>query len=89
MPPTRIRFKFQGTDVEGVPIGIANTHENWNEVLLDDGTTLRMKTVITDVLRIEEPPMADAEGNPVYVVKSANIVRANSPATLKRTHPDG
>jgi len=47
--------------------------EDWNEYQLSDGTVIRMKTVITDVFLI--PGEIDPEGNPVYNVRSTNVLR--------------
>ena len=45
--------------------------EEWNEYLLDDGTRLRVKLVVTKILRTNQ---IDPEGNPVYVITSQNVV---------------
>ena len=52
-------------------------NETWNEYTLSDGTVLRMKTVITQILKIRDE--TDADGNAIYVVKSGNIVTSRSP----------
>lgn len=50
--------------------------------LLADGTTLTMRTVLTQVVRVKGH--FDPEGNPVYLVKSQNIVNAAAPEGLKK-----
>lgn len=66
-----------GKDHDATPVGFQNAREYWNEYLLDDGTIIRLKLVATEVLRIED--MRDANGAPVYVVKSTNVLVANAP----------
>jgi hypothetical protein len=50
--------------------------------LLDDRSTLKFKTVVTEVYRVEG--QYDAEGNPVYFVKSVNVLSVNAPEELKK-----
>ena len=50
--------------------------EHWNEYLLTDGSVIRLKTVVTDILKVVGK--FDAEGNPVYVVKAANVVAVSA-----------
>jgi hypothetical protein len=66
-----------GKDHDATPVGFQNAREYWNEYLLDDGTIIRLKLIATEVLRIEG--MRDANGGPVYVVKSTNVIVANAP----------
>jgi hypothetical protein len=57
-----------GTTKEGVDVPIQESTERWSELLLDDGTTIRVKQVVGQVLRVDGE--WDEEGNPLYVVKS-------------------
>jgi hypothetical protein len=74
MPTQRIRGP-DGKDHDATSVGFQNAREYWNEYLLDDGTIIRLKLVATEVLRVED--MRDANGAPVYVVKSTNVMTAN------------
>lgn len=67
-------------DAEYIPV--RESHEVWNEYVLDDGTILRAKLVITEVYRFEE--LYDSDGNPVYQVKSSNVVTVRPPDSLKK-----
>ena len=66
-----------GTEHNATPIGFQSAREYWNEYLLDDGTIIRLKLVATEVLRVDG--MKDANGGPVYVVKSTNVITSNPP----------
>lgn len=84
MPPTKrkVRFTPQGPEKEVQLIDIQQSNEHWNQYLLGDGTVLRIKLVATEVLRIEDE--WDQEGNPIYVVKSSNVLSVNPPEELRR-----
>ncbi len=72
-----------GKPYDGIYVPVRESHEVWNEYLLEDGTVLRMKLVVTEVYRIEG--MYDSDGNPVYQVKSSNVVTVRPPDNLKRS----
>ena len=74
-----------GPDGEMKEVTVLNfnpTAEHWTEVFVDDGTVIKLKLVITDVYRVDGE--YDAEGNPVYSVRSQNILRVDSPEKLRR-----
>jgi hypothetical protein len=78
----RIKINYGGEEVDATSIEINQSSEYWNQYLLDDGSIVKMKLVVTKVLRIENK--FDAEGNPVYLVQSTNVMSVGSPANLKR-----
>jgi len=61
----------------GKTVPFEATKEEWNEYLLDDGTRLRVKLVVTKILRTNQ---IDPEGNPVYVITSQNVVGVYRPS---------
>lgn len=67
-------------DAESVDVDEAK--ENWNEYRLADGSTLRLKQVVTEIWRIEGA--YDPEGNPMYAIKSAGVMTVNAPPELKK-----
>ncbi|MFH1328765.1 MAG: hypothetical protein ABIH76_08010 [Candidatus Bathyarchaeota archaeon] len=68
---------------KGVDLDFETIREDWNEYKLADGTTLKVKIVLTGVQRLEQ--QYTPTGDPVYVVASQNVVRAvNVPPELKR-----
>lgn len=55
--------------------------ENWNTYKLSDGTTLKVKLVLRGVKRLKR---YEADGTPIYIINSINVVRAvNVPGDLK------
>ena len=78
----KVKITFAGQPVEAEVIEVGQSTERWNEYLLEDGTVLKAKLVVTNVYRVDG--QFDAEGNPVYVVHSTNVVSANAPGSLRR-----
>lgn len=71
--------------VEAVEVAVDESNEPWTNVKLADGTTLRLKTVILGVLRLEG--QYDPDGNPMYQVKANQVMTANPPDHLKKGAP--
>jgi hypothetical protein len=78
---TRVNLPGVG-EVEATVVGYRSGGENWNEYLADDGTVIRLKVVVTDVYRVDGE--YDAEGNPIYVVRSNNVMSVSPPEELRR-----
>ena len=75
------KVQFQGNEVWGEEIEFEAEREGWNEYLLHDGTRLKMKAVVSDVLRLE---IHQPDGSPVYFVNSTNVLTALVPDSLKK-----
>ena len=73
-----------GTEVEADVIGFRTNAEHFNEYLLDDQTVLKLKPVVTEIIRVEG--QYDSMGNPVYLVQSTNVVAVDAPDELRRVH---
>lgn len=77
--------KIPGPDgkmVDATPMSFQVGAEHFNDYVLEDGTVLRLKTVMTEILRVDD--LYDNDGNPVYVTKAVNVVTADSPEKLRR-----
>ncbi len=71
-----------GSEVEATNVDFETMKEDWNEYKLEDGTVLKFKTVVSSIIRTENyDPMS---GDPVYHVRSTNILRVKVPDELKR-----
>jgi hypothetical protein len=77
------KINFQGHDVEATEVQFQTHKEDWNEYQLMDGTVIKIKTVMGEIFRIEG--MYDSEGNPVYQVKTSNLLIVKSPDALKKS----
>ncbi len=78
----KVKISYQGRTVEATPIDFQAQGEHWNQYLLTDGSVIKMKLVLTEIVRVDGE--YDAEGNPIYIVKSTNILSVSAPEDLKR-----
>lgn len=76
------KVNWQGRQVDALSIRFKSIKEDWNEYDLEDGTTIKMKAVVSDIVRVDG--QFDPEGNPVYLVKSGNMVVIDCPDNLKK-----
>ena len=68
---------------EGEEVDFKNEKEEWNIYKLADGTTLKVKLVLVNVVRSQDK--YDPLGNPLYGITSQNIVKVlNVPEKRKR-----
>lgn len=72
----------EGSPLPTTEIGFRTSGEYWNEYLVDDGSVIRLKVVVTDVMRVDGA--YDPEGNPMYVTKSTNIMTVSTPEEIRR-----
>lgn len=72
MPPRtpRVRIHPEGPEYDAEEVQMIESVERWSELRLDDGTVLKIKPVVTSILRV--PGQYDPEGNPICVVKGAS-----------------
>ncbi len=77
-----VKIPFQGQEHEAVLVEANQSNEYWNQYLLDDGSVLKLKAVVTNIYRLLGA--YNDTGEPIYVIKSGNIVTANCPDNLKR-----
>ena len=71
-----------GREIEAMDVDFETVKEDWNEYKLEDGTILKFKTIVSSIVRTEEyDPMT---GDPVYQVRSTNVLRVKVPEELKR-----
>jgi len=66
---------------EAEDVDFEEVKESWNVYKLSDGTTLKVKLVLTGVKRLKK---YNPDGTPIYVISSQNVVRVvNVPPELK------
>jgi hypothetical protein len=71
-----------GQEAMAEEIEFETERENWNVYALHDGTTLKIKAVLAEVLRVEG--MYAPNGDPLYIVNASPVVSSSSPDSLKR-----
>lgn len=57
--------------------------EHWNEYLVDDGTVIKLKLVVTEIVKVDDE-YDPRTGDPLYVVNSTNVVSVQAPEQLKQ-----
>ncbi len=68
---------------EAEDLDFEEVEEHWNTYKLSDGSTLKVKLVLQGVKRLRKYA---ADGTPIYVINSTNVVRVvNVPKELKQT----
>lgn len=72
MAQRKVKFKVAGKDYEGWDVPIAESTDRWTEIRLEDGAVLRIKVVVSNVMRLENE--TDDQGLPKYAVKSTNAL---------------
>ena len=74
---------YQGKKIEGTIVSFDTIQENWNEYHLTDGTTLKLKTTVIEILRLDGEYNDD--GDPIYYTKNTNMVTTpNIPDQLRK-----
>jgi hypothetical protein len=72
VPPNKRKVRLpDGREVDAVIVPFQTGGEHWNEYLCDDGSIVRLKPVVTEILRIEGE--YDQQGNPIYRVQNVNV----------------
>lgn len=72
-----------GNMVTGDLVEVEESTERFSDIKLADGTRIRIKPVVVEVVRADG--QWDIEGNPIYVVRSTNVMTVNNVAdTLKK-----
>jgi hypothetical protein len=67
-----MKVQYQGKQVEGESVDFLTRKEDFNEYQLTDGKILKIKMVVTRIIRLEAEKAPD--GNPVYLIQSQNVV---------------
>jgi hypothetical protein len=84
--PRRVKINFGGREVEADKIPVSGMREEWNQYMLEDGTVLRVRLIVSDVLRVVGEYNSD--GDPVYIIKSTNFVNSDVPSQLRKKEAD-
>ena len=77
----KIKVRYKDKLVDATIIEPTHTSERWNTYLLEDGSTIGIKLVALQIVRIDGE--YDAEGSPVYLVKSKNVLNVTPSEDLR------
>jgi len=67
--------------VPGEEVEFETEREGWNTYILHDGTTIKLKAVVTSIIRLDA---WKPDGEPLYLVNSSNVATADVPRQLYR-----
>src|SRR5438128_12068857 len=73
--------------VEAEQIDFEAKAEPWSTYELADGTTLKLRVILTGVLRIGGD--YDQSGKPIYVVSSQTVIQPHAPKAIRGTPSGG
>jgi hypothetical protein len=76
-----VKVPFQGSQEEGIELDFKTTNEEWNEYQTSDGSTIRIKLVMTNIVKLNK---TDPQGNPIFVAKTSNVMAVSPPQSPKR-----
>ena len=79
---SRVTLEYQGRKVSGQKVAFDIEKENWNVYRLEDGSTVRVRLVVAQIIRIDGE--YTPEGDPVYLVNSTNVVTTDVPDHLRK-----
>jgi hypothetical protein len=78
MPEQKRKMPIFGKEIDVADVPVVTATETINEYKLEDGSLLRVKNVVTSVVRIED--QFNADGTPIYLIFSTPVtVVVNSP----------
>ena len=78
----RVELTVGGKTIGGTLVDFETIREEDNSYRLSDGSLIRMKTVVTNIIRTDE---FTPNGEPIYIVNSQNVLVADVPDELKKT----
>ncbi|HSC77546.1 MAG TPA: hypothetical protein VLB32_03185 [Candidatus Acidoferrales bacterium] len=77
----KTRINIGDRSIEAEDMEFKQGREDWNEYQVEDGYSVRIKLVVSSILKTAD---RDPQGNPVYIVQSTNIVKVLPPETYSR-----
>jgi len=79
----RVKVSYGPEMVDGEEVDFEPLAERWNEYRLSDGTLVKMKLVVSKVVRLEK---WNEQGEPIYLVQSTNVLATTVPPELMKGH---
>lgn len=83
MPERKTKVQTPTGLIDGFEVAVSESTERWTEVMLEDGSVLRLKPVVIAAIRIDG--QFDPEGNPIYQLKVNQVmITASAPERLRK-----
>lgn len=77
----KTKVKLGDEWLDGIELDFRTIKEDWNEYEVEDGTKIKLKVIVGEIVRTNR---FDHEGNPIYVVRSGNVLLLKAPESLKK-----
>ena len=71
--PDQFGNKITGVVVD---VDVKASSEKFSEIILVDGTKIKLKPVVTEVVRADEGH--DPDGNPIYIVQTTTVLTVSN-----------
>ena len=78
----KVQLPGSNAIVDAVEVTVDEATERWTDIQLADGSHIRIKTVVLEVLRLEG--QYDGDGKPLYQLKASQIMTVTSPEHLQK-----
>lgn len=79
----KVQIPYNGKMVQGTEINIEETVERASEIVLADGSRLRLKSSVISAIRVDGEYGPD--GNPIYVLNATPVMTLiEAPASLRK-----
>ena len=83
MAEKKIKLPIGSVELDATEVSITERNEAVNEYRLEDGSVIRVVNVVTQIIRLDGS--FDNDGNPIYVVRTGNVVTTiSAPQNLRR-----
>lgn len=78
----KTKVLVNGQWVPATVVPVKSTQEGWNQYLLEDGSVVKVKLVVTEVARVDG--VYEPDGTPVYTTKWNVVAAVTAPQELKK-----
>lgn len=79
----KTRIMVDGKWESSTELGFSSVREDWNEYSCEDGSAVRIKLVATKIHRLNRK---DANGEPIFLVRSSNVVDVSRSPDEEEVH---
>jgi hypothetical protein len=62
-----------GRKVQAVEVGVTKANEHWNEYELEDGNTVKIKTILVKMMKVVDAKN-ELTGEPIYFSNTQNLM---------------
>ena len=76
-----MQVEYEGRTLDGEDLSFETLKDSYSEYRTEDGTVLRLKTVVAHIVRTKE---YTPTGDPLYIVRHSVLVSSMIPPDLKR-----